>query len=297
MDARSAAAQALGEACAQVGLEARGAEVLYMRSNAVYRLADPSVVVRLRYTARSAERLAQLTASVQVTAWLNSIGFPAVNPLDVRQPIPTREYIATFWHYVPEVKRNSDDIVVLADLVRDLHNLPPSHVPLPATNPLGSLREDISRCTWLTDTQRSWLASRCGELEGEYRETSWTLGYGLLHGDAYTDNLIHTRDGAVLADWDSVSYGPREQDVVPTRLRFRFGEPHSRWERFCQVYGVDPQALSGLPVLLQMRELRTLTPYLRSDHSVSRDEVGRRISDLMSGTQERPWTALNLADS
>jgi aminoglycoside phosphotransferase (APT) family kinase protein len=119
-------------------------------------------------------------------------------------------------------------------------------------------------------------------LERQYAEASWTLGCGLLHGDAYTDNLIYVPGGAVLADWDAVSYGPREQDVVPTLLRHRFGEPPSRWKRFCEEYGVDPDSMPGLPVLLQMREVRTVTPYLRSNSPRAQAGVGRRIADLAS---------------
>jgi hypothetical protein len=44
-----------------------------------------------------------------------------------------------------------------------------------------------------------------------------------------------------------------------------------------------------------MRELRSLTPYIRSQHSAGQAEAGRRIADLTSGTQNRPWTALNLS--
>jgi hypothetical protein len=288
MDKRSAA---LTEACALVGLDPDGAQAIYSRANTVYRLTGPSAVVRLRYAAGSAEWLARLTASVQVTAWLNSMGFPAVSPLDVEQPVTVQGYIATFWHYVPEVRRPWDDIEVLARLIRELHGLPAPPVQLPKTNPLGSVREDMGRCVWLTDTQRSWLGSRCEELARQYGATSFALGCGLLHGDAYTDNLIHTDDRVVLADWDSVSYGPREQDVVPTRMRYRFGEPPSRWEKLCRAYGVAPEGLIGLPVLLQMRELRALSPYIRSQQSAAQAEVSRRIADLMSGTQNRPWTA------
>jgi len=273
MGSQLAAGRALTEACAQVGLDAGGAQVIYSRANAVYRLADSPVVVRLRHAPGSADRLARLTVSVQVTAWLSTMGFPSVRPLNVRQPVIAQGYIATFWHFARPGEPPSDDIAVLAGIVRELHSLPPPPaVRLPAVNPLGSLREDIRRCAWLADAQRSWLEARCDELERQY-----------------------ARGGTVLADWDSVSYGPREQDVVPTRLRYRFGEPPSRWKRFCGEYGVDPDSMPGLPVLLQMREVRTVTPYLRSDSPRAQAEVSRRIADLASGTQARPWTALNLA--
>lgn len=276
-------------------MDAAGAQIIYERSNLVFRLAREPVVVRLRYAPGSAEWMGRLTASVQVTSWLNTMGFPAVNPLGVEQPAAAHGYIATFWHYVPEAAGHFDDIAVLARLIRRLHALPPPPVQLPEIKPLGSLRDDVDRCTWLTDTQRSWLLARCDTLERQYADTNWTLGHGLLHGDAYTDNLIHAPDGAVLADWDSVSYGPREQDIVPTRMRCRFGEPRSRWERFCDAYGIDPGELDGLPVLQQMRELRALAGYIRTHNPAAQAEVGRRIADMMSGTQDRPWTALDLS--
>lgn len=252
-------------------------------------------MARLRYAPGSAEWMARLTASVQITEWLNTRAFPAVCPLDVTQPVAADGYLVTFWDYVPQAGGPRTDIRALARLMRRLHEQPPPPVDLPATNPLGSLRDDVRRCTWLNGSQRSWLISRCDELEQRYREATWAFGRGLLHGDAYTDNLLHTRDGAVLADWDSVSYGPREQDLVPTRMRYRYGEHPSQWQTFCHAYGINPEDLTGLPTLLQMRELRSLSSYVRSEHPDAQAEANRRIADLMSGTQDRPWTSLNLA--
>jgi aminoglycoside phosphotransferase (APT) family kinase protein len=295
MNARPPASQAFAEACAKAGLDADGAHVIGELANSVYRLADPPIVVRLRYAPDSPDRLARLTASVQVTAWLKTVDFPTVTPFDVEQPVTAHGYIATFWRYVPPAAEPFDDIAVLADLLRQLHGLPAPPVQLPDINPLGSLRDDVSRCAWLTDIQRSWLLARCDTLERQYAETSWTLGRGLVHGDAYTGNLIHTGDGAVLADWDSVGYGPREQDIVPTWMRLRFGEPKSRWERFCDGYGANPDQLDGLPVLLQMRELRALAAYIRTQSPAAQAEVGRRIADLMSGKQHHRWTSVKLS--
>jgi hypothetical protein len=293
---RPAPEQALAEACAKAGLDASGARVIYARSNTVFRLAQGPVVVRLRYARGSAEWMTRIAASVAVTSWLASQGFPTVRPLDADQPVTAHGYIVTFWHYVPQVAKQSDDISVLGRLLRQLHSLPEPPLCLPAAKPLGSVPEDTQRCEWLSDAERSWLLARSGELERQYAQTSWTLGCGLLHGDAYTENLIPTRGGAVLADWDAVSYGPREQDLAPLSIGYRFGRPTSQWERLCQAYGVDPGELAGLPVLQRMRELRTLGGYLRAaGHPQARAEATRRIADLMSGIQEQPWQALNLA--
>jgi hypothetical protein len=94
-----------------------------------------------------------------------------------------------------------------------------------------------------------------------------------------------------------VSYGPREQDIVPASIRHRFGRPKAEWDQFCTAYGINPASLPGLTVLREMRELRTVTPYLRSTKQPqAQAEVNHRIRDLASGTQQRPWRSLNLAE-
>jgi aminoglycoside phosphotransferase (APT) family kinase protein len=285
---------ALTTACAQAGLSADRACILYQRANTVYRLPATPYVARVR-PGGSAALQQRMSASVQVTRWLHTMGFPAVRPADVDQPVITSGHIVTFWHYLPAVESPGYDVASLARLLRQLHQLPPPPVRLPQTSPFGSLAHDARRCAWLTSQQRSWLLARCADLEHQYTATTWTQGSGLIHGDAYTENLIHTRDNVVLSDWDSAGHAPREQDLVPTSIRRRFGLPQTAWEEFCRLYGVDPACLPGFPLLERIRELRTLTAYLRSNHPQARAEISHRLTDLMTGTQHHPWQGLNLA--
>jgi len=145
----------------------------------------------------------------------------------------------TFWHFLEAAGPPWEDVHSLGHLLRQLHKLPTPPEPLPAVSPLGSLPDDTERCAWLTETQRSWLLSRNQDLQHEYADTTWSLGCGMVHGDANAENLIHTPERIVLSDWDSVSYGPREQDIVPTSIRYRFGHPKSDWDQFCAAYGVS----------------------------------------------------------
>jgi Phosphotransferase enzyme family len=295
VSSRALTVEALGAACASVGLNADGAQVLYDRANTVYKLASQPIVARLRYAPPPSPWPNRLLASVRVTAWLNTLGFPTVRPLDIEQPITVHGYLVTFWHYLDATGPPWEDVDSLGHLLRQLHELPAPPERLPAVTPLGSLPDDTERCAWLTDIQRSWLLSRYQELQREYADTTWSLGCGMIHGDANAENLIHTRQQTVLSDWDSVSYGPREQDIVPTSIRYRFGHPKADWNQFCAAYGVNPVDLPGLTVLRGMRELRSLGPYIRTmDHPQAQSEVRRRIIDLMNGTQAESWHALNL---
>jgi hypothetical protein len=293
---RVSSADALVAACAAAGLSSGNAEVLYDRANTVYKLAGVPIVARLRYAHGSRMMMERLTASVKVTAWLHGQGFPTVAPIDIQQPVETDGYIATFWQFVDAVQPPWEDVEYLGLLLRRLHEIGTPDVHLPPTSPLGTMLEDTTRCRWLDERRKSWLLDRLHELQRRYDAGTWTLGCGLNHGDAYAENLIQTRTGPVLGDWDSVSYGPREQDIVPTSIRHRFGRPTAEWGEFCDAYGVNPDDLPGLALLGEMREVRTLVPYIRSiGNPAAQAEVKRRIDDLMSGTQREPWHALNLA--
>jgi len=293
---RASPGEALDAACASVGLNADGAQVLHDRANIVYKLARLPIVARLRYAPPPSPWTNRLSVSIRVTAWLNTLGFPAVRPLDTEQPVTAHGYLVTFWDYLEATGPPWEDVDSLGHLLRALHKLPAPPLDLPAASPLGSLPEDTEQCAWLTDAQRSWLCARYQELQHQYALTTWTLGRGMIHGDAYPENLIHTRDRVVLSDWDSVSYGPREQDIVPTSIRYRFGHPKAEWDQFCAAYGVHPDDLPGLAVLHQMRELRTLGPYIRTTgRPPAQAEVSHRVADLMNETQTEPWHPLNLA--
>ena len=98
---RSLAADALAAACAAVGLDSSGAEVIYQRANTVYKLVSVPVVARLRFTSGSVAVLERLSASVRATQWLHELGFPCVRPLEVPQPVASQGYQVTFWHYIP----------------------------------------------------------------------------------------------------------------------------------------------------------------------------------------------------
>jgi hypothetical protein len=293
---RSPTADALAAACAAAGLDSSGAEVIYQRANTVFKLASMPVIARLRYASGSARVLERLTASVRATQWLHEMGFPAVRPLDVPQPVAAHGYLVTFWHFIPFAGQAGRDITALGWLLRQLHALPVPPVSLPATVPLGSVRADAAACQWLTDAQRRWLTARCDELEAQYATAESALGYGIIHGDAHPGNLIHAPDRVVLCDWDAVSHGPREQDLIPIRLGYRYGRPETEWDQLCTIYRVDVGGLPLIPLLERMRELRAVAAYLRlADLPQAKAEASHRINDLMTGTQHEPWQALNLA--
>ena len=73
----------------------------------------------------------------------------------------------------------------------------------------------------------------------------------MIHGDAWWGNLLRDGDRVVLADWDNVSTGPREIDLIPTLQASRFGLPEHERDAFIAAYGHDIRSWPGYPVLLR----------------------------------------------
>lgn len=284
---------ALGAATARVHLDVRDAVVLHIRANAVYHLPAEGIVARIRFAPANQDAIVErATAAIQVTRWLISQGFPAAEPMDIDQPVTVPGHVATFWRYAA-VTGDRPDTAALGRMIRRLHSLPPASVSLPPANLLGSLRADLAASASIPESQRRWLLTRADDLEQQYRDCRSVLGMGLVHGDAHTGNLLPTPGGLVLIDWDSVGQGPRELDLVPTSLGFRFGRAPAEWQAFCAAYGADPSRLPSMPLLQGLRELHALAAYVRNaDNPAFRAELNKRITSIATSNQAEPWQAL-----
>jgi aminoglycoside phosphotransferase (APT) family kinase protein len=113
------------------------------------------------------------------------------------------------------------------------------------------------------------------------------LSRGLIHGDARVGDLMPVAGGRwLLGDWDSVSVGPRVQDLVPSVLAHRrFERSRAAWERLCRTYGVDPgvEKHPAVRLLCRARELRSLAAYLRTeDRPEVAAELAKRLRTLMT---------------
>lgn len=287
----------LASACRAAGLDFADARLLHARANHTYYLPRAGVVVRLRHTRGSADWVRRLDTAVQVTAWLVARGFPTVEP-GPAPAVTIDGWTATFWRYLPvDPALPPVGATQLAELLRRLHAQPDPPVRLAPTNPLGALVADLDHADRvLTDAQRDWLRARAARISDRYPRTPMPLGRGMIHGDAHVGNLFPADGRYVLGDWDSVSYGPRAQDLVPTLDGVRhFGRPRSEWVELCAVYGVDPdiEHHPGMRLLCAARELRSLAAYIRSapGRPDIRAELTKRLRTLMDGTPAR-WQAV-----
>lgn len=280
---------ALHEACARTGLSLHGARLIRLFATAVYHLPAADAVARIaRFT--SPRSLTRLTTSLKVTRWLATLDFPTVEPLPLDQPIQARGCLVTFWHYLPQ-HGPPPTPADLGFLLARLHRLPPPPLPLPTYEPLRSVSHAIDQSRAITEEERAWLKDHCGRLDRAYQELDFALPSGMIHGDAYRGNLLRDGSRVVLADWDAVSNGPREMDLIPTLQARRFGLPEEQRKAFVSAYGHDITAWPGYRTVRDIRELSTITALLHNGHTDpnSLRELQHRMRSIRQ-QDDRTWT-------
>ncbi|MGC7103158.1 phosphotransferase family protein, partial [Amycolatopsis lurida] len=270
----------LRTACAHAGLRCHDATTLRRHANDVYLLAAENAVAKIAHGPVAAARAQR---AVTITRWLVATGFPATEPLAVEQPVNTAEATVTFWRHYPQTAATPPEPAALGSLLNQLHRLPEPDITLPTYVPLADLTATLATTTVLEPDTLAWLTTRITELRAQCTALESVLGVGLIHGDAYPGNLLHTPAGPILGDWDEVATGPRELDLANTVQGMRFGRSAHDVDAFTAAYGYDPRTWRGLTVLTGMRDLHTLGSFLRRAQrgdTAALEQVQHRITTL-----------------
>ncbi|MGH3714200.1 MAG: aminoglycoside phosphotransferase family protein [Micromonosporaceae bacterium] len=282
-------AATLTQACTITGLDCQDAVLLRRHATAVYHLPRAGAVARIA----SIDHLEQSRLSVQVTRWLLGKGFPATAPLDVDQPVVVEDSVVTFWRYYPQDSRELPPVRELSRILRQLHTLEPPPFPLPAYEPLkGFMRELATHgSTVLSAEEHKFLQRRANELLDAYRCLESHLGHSMIHGDPRTGNLLWDGEDVVLGDWDSVSHGPRELDLIITYQGVRYGRSADTLDEFATIYGWDIRSWPGYDLLRDLRDLHTLSAPLRlARHRADvAEELHHRLMGLQAGDHGQQW--------
>ncbi|MEU1272920.1 aminoglycoside phosphotransferase family protein [Streptomyces sp. NPDC005799] len=283
---------ALQEACATVGLDSRGAELLRLGSNAVYRLASLPVIVRI---ARDRAVLAEMERAVSVAQWLETQDFPAMRvPASVAQPLVVGGLVVTFWESVQE-NEEYGTVGELADLLRRLHWLEePESLHLPYYDPLAKVAASLEGLDGISAEDRTFLEERASSLGKDYGRLDFVLPFGLIHGDASIGNILRHRDGhAVLIDLDGFALAPREWDLIQTAMFFDRYRWHTKAEyaEFVHRYGFDLMNWPGYETLADLRELMMISwlGHQVTASERSAEEFVRRVQSIRTGEGRDEW--------
>jgi thiamine kinase-like enzyme len=288
-----AAGRLLDAACRAAGLQAAGARLVRLGSNAVYALPDHQVIVRV--TADPGAR-AEMERVVAVAAWLAEEDFPANRLVPgITQPVIVDGRAVTFWESVQDEEEYAT-LPELADLLKRLHWLEePESLGLPYFDPLVKTRASLARLgAGVKAEDAAYLTERAARLEKDYERLDFVLPFGLVHGDASIGNILRDRAGhAVLIDLDGVALAPREWDLIQTALFYeRFGwHTRTEYESFVHHYGFDVMNWPGYQVLADLRELM-MTLWLggvAAAEPKAAKEFARRVETIRTGRDRRDW--------
>jgi hypothetical protein len=290
----------LERACLERGLSPAGARLIHRYGNAVYLVPAEQAVARIVHGSARRARL-----SHSVAGWLVAQrGIAATAPLAGAPPVEIgQSTVVGFWTYYPQpATRDPPTSAHLARVLRQLHAIEAVPFELDPWEPLASLSAALSdpvAAATLAPSELDWLRRRVEEVRAEVVGLTSPLGHGVIHGDAWAGNLLwHTgvgRDAVVLGDWDGVSLGPREVDLIPSwHAAIRYGRGEQWASAFAGVYGYDLSAWEGFGTLLAMRDLVQLTGPLRRarDSPQFKAALRQRLNGIRNGDLQATWRAL-----
>lgn len=277
----------LAAACSTAGLDPTAAEPIRLAENEIWRLPGQRAIVRIARKGQGAAAVRE----VRVAQWLAENGVPAVRPLPVQQPLDVCGRPVTFWEELPAHTNGTVRDVV--QLLKRLHPLPVPDLPLGELDPFVRVPERIAAATSLTDDDRSWLRQRHDDLQHQWEQRPSGLPDCVVHGDAWVGNVARTASGPVLLDFERVSVGPPEWDLVSTAVKLTTtgAVTEDEYGEFCDLYGVDVTQWEGYELFAGARELRMAT--YAAQHAASRPEWQReaqyRVDCLRGRHGPRPW--------
>lgn len=285
--------EVLAALCEEAGIgsgAADGAELIKFTNNAVYRLPRVGLVVRIAGSATVADRVSVV---VQAARWLAQHDAPAVRLVEeIPQPVRAKGATATFWHLVPSTGSEPTG-ADLGRILQHIHTLPAPEFAPPSWEPFARIRSRIADAEGLAEADRTFLTERTDHLELAVQDLEFELPAGVLHGDPFMGNLIPGPEGPVICDFDSLSHGPREWDLVPAAVgKVRMDYPTDHHSPLAIEYGFDVLTWSGFPVLRQLRELRLVTsvlPVLNTNPGL-RAQWRHRLDTLQHGDITTRWS-------
>lgn len=280
-------------AAARLGVDPAGAELLRLGENAIYRLHDAPIVVRI---ARRAEMWRDAAKEVDVAEWLAASGVPAARLWPVEQPVDVEGHPVTYWRFIDGRRGGPSDVRALGELLRAVHELPrPTQFDLPQQSPLQRVRPRIERAE-VPEDDRRFLLDLFDELTDAIKHLYFPLGETVNHGDAHVQNLMVTGAGEViLIDFEGFCWGHPEWDLATTATEYLTAGfwTTDQYAAFTESYGYDVTTWPEFSVVRRAREISMTTWLMQNiaESSAIHAEYETRMATIRSGRPGHHWQA------
>lgn len=285
------ATRVMSAACRVAGLDDRGAELIRLGENALFRLASAPVIVRV---ARGEAWLPKARTEVAVSRWLEGEGFPAARLVeDLEQPLLIDGHPVTFWHLIVEGERKAS-YGELGGILRDLHAMTLSAaLKLPRFDPFDKQDLRINRAV-IPEDDRAFLRKRWRELRDQYEELQFESPKGPVHGDAHVQNLmVDTQGRVILIDFEAFCFDHPEWDLMVTATEHHSlgWQTDEQYADFVRAYGRDLHDWHGYDTLRRLQEFGMTTWLMQNVQEDERTaaEYQRRIAGLRNDDAPRDW--------
>ncbi|MGH7883291.1 MAG: phosphotransferase [Candidatus Dormibacteraceae bacterium] len=281
----------LVEACRSVGLSSQGAELIRLGENAVYRLRNEPVVVRI---ARSLDRLPIAEKTILAARWLHSVGIAVVLPLpDLTQPAVIDEQVVTYWTAIPTAPIPT--FTDLAPILNKLHSLqPPESLSLPPWDPFAPITKRLNQAQGVDQESLDFLHFRTVDLQRQYSDHCFASASTVIHGNPDVTNLLRSPEGQILLiDLDNLAIGIPEYDLAEIGVNYHSMGwcSESDYRGFSTTYGRDILKSPDFPLLSGILELERVT-WLMQNVTTSRAtarEFKWRVQTLREEIIPRHW--------
>ncbi|MER6567144.1 aminoglycoside phosphotransferase family protein [Streptomyces sp. NPDC001093] len=278
-------------ACRAAGLDDKGAELIRLGENALFRLASAPVIVRV---ARGEQWLPKAHKEVSVSRWLTSEGFPATRIIeDLEQPLLIDGHPVTFWHLIVEGDRKAT-YGELGGILKDLHSMTvPTGLELPSYYPFDKSQLRLERAQIPAD-DKAFLRKREQELRDRFAELRFESPKGPVHGDAHVQNLmVNDRDQVILIDFEYFCFDHPEWDLMVTAVEHHSlgWQTDEQYADFVAAYGRDLYDWHGYGTLRGLQEFGMTTWLMQNvqEDEETAAEYRRRMAGLRNDDAPRDW--------
>ncbi|HEX6404747.1 MAG TPA: phosphotransferase [Pseudonocardiaceae bacterium] len=280
--------------CAQAGLPVSRLELLRFGSNAVFGVDEAHVLRIMRPTTSEAD----VRREIELVREFGRLDVPSARLAgDVAaQPLRALDCLGTVWERLTEPDR--DHVYrALGQLVRIFHQRTTElQVPL---QPWRQLALSDRRLAQLRDHYAAedvrLLTQWSQRIAGDLDQVKPALPAGVIHGQAEIGNVLMRAGQPVLIDFEQVSIGPREWDLVHTAVVVtRFGRPEQCYRDFADSYGFDVRIWDGYQTCRRLWELCATTWLMQHDHRDRKvaQEIEVRLQTWREDNPDARWSGV-----
>ena len=287
--------------CETLGLKSENLYLMRVAMNALVHLPLEGVVLRFHHSTRTES---QIRLELHFAQFMGENGVPSIQP-DSRFSVPLSYdgHFVTVWRYYQPSERPTNTFKLFGGLLKEIHQLSrnflsslPDEMSVPNYDPLRVIRTRLnvshsSGDSEVTSYQHD-LLEIMKKVTPEVESAKFIFPETILHGDAHTGNVLWNGDQLYLLDFENVSIGPSDFDLIPTCIIKRRFKPETDLEGFLKAYRHDLRYEAIDNALLRLRELFMLAWLYSSipNSQTAKNELGRRIKTIQSNDDGALWS-------